>query len=173
MLEDFFQKVLVGFGEYEMALEKKSFACKYCGNDTEFACKNNSHEATKAALSGRRTARKQRYDFEKRLLRLEETLYSTRDKVRKEHYQWKDPKKVETRYRECCEELHLPKDPCDLDLEMKTGRLTMRFRKNYCRIGRYCDKFGENIIITDNILHSCLLLSTGKGKPTRMIEEPT
>ena len=27
LLEDFFQKVLVGFGEYEMGLEKKSFSC--------------------------------------------------------------------------------------------------------------------------------------------------
>ncbi|MFH1075536.1 MAG: hypothetical protein V1753_01640 [Pseudomonadota bacterium] len=36
ILEDFFQKVLVGFGEYEMQLEKKSFACKCCNNDSEF-----------------------------------------------------------------------------------------------------------------------------------------
>ena len=131
----------------------------------------------------------------------------------------------------------------------------MRFRKNYYRIGRYCDKFGKNIIIPDNMdweteqivqasldrylveksfrnskdedlvgmmplrhwtdskirchilvciialtylrlveirlkragspmsaatamenmhrLHSCLLWSAGKGKPARMIEEPT
>jgi hypothetical protein len=36
LLEDFFQKVLVGFAEYEMALEHKSFPCKCCGNDTDF-----------------------------------------------------------------------------------------------------------------------------------------
>ena len=202
-----------------------------------------------------RTARKQGYDFEKRLLRLEETLYSMRDKVRKEHFQRKDPKKVESRYRECCEDLHLPKDLYDLDLEISKGRLTIRFRKNYYRIGKYCDKFGKNIIITDNMdwktdriiqasidryrveksfrnskdddlvgmmpmrhwtdskirchiltciialsylrlveiklkraggpmsaatamenmhrLHSCLLWNIGKGKPARMIEEPT
>jgi hypothetical protein len=29
--------------------------------------------------------------------------------------------------------------------------LTMRFRKNYYRIGKYCGKFGKNIIVTDNM----------------------
>jgi len=46
LLEDFFQKVLVGFGEYEMGLKKKSFACKCCGNDTEFAWKTRHGKAT-------------------------------------------------------------------------------------------------------------------------------
>jgi transposase len=108
-------------------------------------------ERTVVVTYNPRTARKQHYDFENRLFRLEETLYSMRDKVRKEHHQWKDPKQVEARYRECCEELHLPKDLYDLDLEVKANRLTMRFRKNYYRIGRYGDKFGKNIIITDNM----------------------
>jgi len=45
-LEDFFQKVLVGFGEYEMAQEKKSFACKCCGNDTRFIWKTRHGKAT-------------------------------------------------------------------------------------------------------------------------------
>jgi hypothetical protein len=47
LLEDFFQKVLVGFGEYEMALQKKSFACTSCGNDTEFRWKTRHGKATK------------------------------------------------------------------------------------------------------------------------------
>jgi hypothetical protein len=46
LLEDFFQKVLVGFGEYEMGLKKKSFACKCCGNDTEFVWKTRHGKAT-------------------------------------------------------------------------------------------------------------------------------
>jgi len=46
LLEDFFQKVLVGFGEYEMGLDKKSFACKCCGNDTEFVWKTRHGKAT-------------------------------------------------------------------------------------------------------------------------------
>jgi hypothetical protein len=47
LLEDFFQKVLVGFGEYEMALEKKSFACTCCGNDTDFIWKTRHGKVTK------------------------------------------------------------------------------------------------------------------------------
>lgn len=46
LLEDFFQKVLVGFGEYEMGLEKKSFSCKCCGNDAEFVWKTRHGKAT-------------------------------------------------------------------------------------------------------------------------------
>ena len=47
LLEDFFQKVLVGFGEYEMSLERKSFACTCCGNDTDFIWKTRHGKATK------------------------------------------------------------------------------------------------------------------------------
>ena len=46
LLEDFFQKVLVAFGEYEMAQDKKSFACKCCGNDTKFIWKTRHGKAT-------------------------------------------------------------------------------------------------------------------------------
>jgi len=47
MLEDFFQKVLIGFGEYEMGLKKKSFACKHCGNNREFTWKTRHGKATR------------------------------------------------------------------------------------------------------------------------------
>ena len=46
LLEDFFQKVLVGFGEYEMAQQKKSFACKRCGNDSNVVWKTRHGKAT-------------------------------------------------------------------------------------------------------------------------------
>jgi transposase len=98
-----------------------------------------------------RTARKQRYDFENKLLRLEEALFLMRDKVRNGQPQWKDPVLVEARYQGLCEDLHLPKDLYDLDLEVKNGRLSMRFHKSYYRIKRYCDKFGKNIIITGDM----------------------
>lgn len=98
-----------------------------------------------------RTARKQDYDFTNKLFKLEEALYSMREKVRKDKPQWRDPKLVEARYQGICEELHLPKDLYDLDLEVVKGKLTMRFRKSYYRIGKYRDKFGKNIIITDNM----------------------
>lgn len=42
LLTDFFQKVLVCFGEYAMALNKKPFTCK-CGNDADFIWKTR-HE---------------------------------------------------------------------------------------------------------------------------------
>lgn len=47
LLNDFFQKVLVGFGEYEMGLKQKSFDCKCCGNNTEFVWKTRHGKATK------------------------------------------------------------------------------------------------------------------------------
>jgi len=46
LLEDFFHKVLVGFGEYEMGLKKKNFSCKCCGNDTDFVWKTRHGKAT-------------------------------------------------------------------------------------------------------------------------------
>jgi len=46
LLMDFFQKVLVGFGEYAMALKKKPFACK-CGNDADFIWKTRHGKKTK------------------------------------------------------------------------------------------------------------------------------
>jgi transposase len=108
-------------------------------------------ERTVVVTYNPKTARKQRCDFAKRLFTLEETLYSMRDKIRKMHPQWKDPEKVKERYVEICEELHLPKDLYNLDLEVDNAKLVMRFRKSYYRIDRHCDKFGKNIIITDNM----------------------
>lgn len=46
LLMDFFQKVLVGFGEYAMALKKKPFACK-CGNQEDFIWKTRHGKKTK------------------------------------------------------------------------------------------------------------------------------
>jgi len=46
LLMDFFQKVLIGFGEYAMALKKKPFTCK-CGNDVDFIWKTRHGKKTK------------------------------------------------------------------------------------------------------------------------------
>ena len=46
LLKDFFQKVLVGFGEYAMAMKKKSFTCK-CGNNDHFIWKTRHGKKTK------------------------------------------------------------------------------------------------------------------------------
>jgi len=47
LLVDFFQKVLVGFAEYEMGLEEKSFSCDNCDNATEFIWKTRHGKGTK------------------------------------------------------------------------------------------------------------------------------
>lgn len=107
-------------------------------------------ERTVVVTYNPKTARKQRYVFEGKLLKLETALFSMRDKVRKGKRHWKTKKSIEERYRTLCEDLHLPKDLYNLDIEMEQGRLVMRFRKHYYRIGKHCDKFGKNILITDN-----------------------
>jgi transposase len=108
-------------------------------------------ERTVVVTYNPKTARKQRYNFESKLLMLEEFFYSVRQKVRNQEPQWKSKTKVEKRYLEYCEALHLPKDLYDLDLEEQADRLTIRFRKSYHRIGKHCERFGKNIIITDNM----------------------
>lgn len=47
LLTDFFQKVLVGFGEHVMAFKKKPFVCETCGNDREFTWKTRHGKKTK------------------------------------------------------------------------------------------------------------------------------
>jgi hypothetical protein len=47
LLADFFQKVLVGFGEHAMTLRKKPFACVCCGNDEDFTWKTRHGKQTK------------------------------------------------------------------------------------------------------------------------------
>ena len=108
-------------------------------------------ERTVVVTYNPKTARKQRYVFEGKLYKLETELFSMRGKVRKGERHWKNKKNIEVRYQKLCEELHLPKDLYKLDLVMEEGRLVMRFRKDYYRIGKYCDKFGKNILITDNM----------------------
>jgi hypothetical protein len=45
-LEDFFQKVLVGFAEYELSVPQKSFAFTCCGNDRDFVWKTRHGKTT-------------------------------------------------------------------------------------------------------------------------------
>jgi len=47
LLTDFFQKVLIGFGEQAMALKKKPFACGCCGNAKDFTWKTRHGKKTK------------------------------------------------------------------------------------------------------------------------------
>lgn len=106
-------------------------------------------ERTVVVTYNPKTARKQRYVFEGKLLKLETALFSMRDKIRKGERHWKNKKSIEERYQALCEDLHLPKDLYNLNIEMEQDRLVMRFRKHYYRISKHCDKFGKNILITD------------------------
>jgi len=47
LLRDFFQKVLVGFGEYAMALKLKPFSCSKCSNNEDFIWKTRHGKKTK------------------------------------------------------------------------------------------------------------------------------
>ena len=95
------------------------------------------------------TASKQRYAFEKKLLKLQTALYEMRSKVRGHAPQWRDRTTVMERYEAICDELHLPGNLYDLDFDRTGGRMNLSFRKNHYRIGRHIDRFGKNIIITD------------------------
>jgi len=97
------------------------------------------------------TATKQRYNFEKKILKLQDALFEFQAKVNQQAPQWRDGKTVEARYVEACSQLHLPPDLYNVEFYKKEGRLRMNFRKNHYRIGRYIDRFGKNIIITDNM----------------------
>jgi len=107
-------------------------------------------ERTVVVTYNPRTARKQHYSFQEKLFKLETALFTMRDKIRKKERQWRNKKSIQERYQTLCEDLHLPKDLYDLGLETEESCLVMRFHKNYYRIGKYSEKFGKNILITDN-----------------------
>lgn len=96
-----------------------------------------------------RTAAKQRYAFDKKLLSLQESLGELREKVRTQKKHWTDEDNVENFYNEACGKLHLPKDLYDVSLETDGVKHRFLCKKNHYRIGRYLQKFGKNILITD------------------------
>jgi transposase len=96
-----------------------------------------------------RTAVKQRLAFEKKLLTLQETLLALRMKVRTQKAHWTDAHRIAKHYAEACEGLRLPQNLYEVSLEDQQGKKQLLFRKNYYRIGRYLEKFGKNILVTD------------------------
>jgi hypothetical protein len=84
-----------------------------------------------------RTATKQRYAFEQKMLQLEEELHLMRHKVNSQAAQWRNPDTAQERYLDLCRELHLPDDLYRVELFRDDGkRLRMNCRKNHYRIGR-------------------------------------
>lgn len=106
-------------------------------------------ERTVVVTYNPRTATKQRYAFEGRLLKLQAALYEIRAKVNKAAPGWRKQERITERYNAACEKLHLPKNLYELRFERERGGLRMGFRKSHYRISRYIDRFGVNIIITD------------------------
>jgi len=97
-----------------------------------------------------RTAAKQRYNFDKKLGRLQDGLFEMRSKVRSGKRSWTSKAQVLQRYKDLCGSLYLPQDLYDLEFKTKNNKLLMYFRKNHYRIGRYVARFGKNIIITSH-----------------------
>ncbi|GAB6161331.1 hypothetical protein JCM12298_04900 [Desulfothermus naphthae] len=96
------------------------------------------------------TASKQRYNFEKKLKRLQNHLFEIRTKVRENKRNFRDSNQIKKRYKDICESLYLPKNLYDLDFFVENNQLKMRFRKNNHQISKYISRFGKNIIITDH-----------------------
>ncbi len=95
-------------------------------------------------------ATRQRYSFEKKMLRLQEALFEFQSKVNRQTPRWRKKSVVLKRYEEICSELHVPSDLYKVEFyHQNDDQLRMNFRKNHYRIGRYIDRFGKNILISD------------------------
>lgn len=96
------------------------------------------------------TATKQRFSFEKKMLRLQEILFDFQTKVNQGVPHWRNKTQVLARYNDTCAQLHIAADLYTVEVYENGNGLRMNFRKNHYRIGRHIDRFGKNIIITDN-----------------------
>jgi len=97
-----------------------------------------------------RTAAKQRYSFDQKLLVLQEVLFELRSRAKSGKAPWNQLKHLEKHYLQACEKLFVPKDLYQFDLEKEQGNPKFIFRKDYYRIGKHIERFGKNIIITDH-----------------------
>ena len=107
-------------------------------------------ERTVVVTYNPRTATRQRYGFEKKLLRLSEEIDTMRSRVNGGERNWRDKSRVLQRYGNLCATLHLPDNLYKMELYNDKGRLRMSCRKNHYRISRYIDRFGKNILVTDH-----------------------
>jgi transposase len=98
-----------------------------------------------------RTAAKQRYSFDQKLLELQDVLYELRSRAKSGKAPWNQLKHLEKHYLQACEKLYLPNDLYQYDLEKEDGKPKFVFRKDYHRIGRHIERFGKNIIVTDHV----------------------
>lgn len=96
-----------------------------------------------------RTAAKQRYAFDKKLTSLHESILDLKEKVKTQKPHWTDADRIEGHYAETCQKLYLPQDLYEISLEKYKRNWRLLARKNHYRIGLYIEKFGKNILITD------------------------
>jgi len=96
-----------------------------------------------------RTARKQRYMFERRWLALRKELFAMQAKMRDHRPRWRKPKEIERRYRDLCAKLHISQNLYELSFERHAAGWLMTFRKNPEAFAQYLRRFGKNVIVTD------------------------
>ena len=77
------------------------------------------------------TATKQRYGFEKKMLRLQELLFEFQVKVNSHAPHWRKKSIILNRYQDACAELHIPSDLYTVEVSDIDGKLKMNFRKNH------------------------------------------
>ena len=92
------------------------------------------------------TKRKKIHDFTRKMERVRAELIEYRRKYRNQEPQWRSAKKIVSRYRKLCQELHIGHQYFRLSF---TGS-TMSFRKDTSEIAAAQAVMGKNIIVTDN-----------------------
>ena len=108
-----------------------------------------NQERTVVITYNPRAARKQRYTFERKLLKLKKELYLMQAKMRDRLPRWRTPREIEKRYAALCEKWHLSKDFDELAFDKTAGGWQMIFRKKPDTWIKYIRRFGKNIIVTD------------------------
>jgi transposase len=108
-----------------------------------------NRERTVVVTYNPRTARKQRYKFERQLQDLRRELYAMQAKMRDGSPHWRSPKAIEKRYAALCEKLYMPKTFYELSFERLSRGWQMIFRKNPKTMAETTGRFGKNVIITD------------------------
>ena len=106
-------------------------------------------ERTVVVTYNPRSARKQSYTFERKLLKLRQELYDMQAKMRDWLPRWRTPKELNKRYEKACEQLYISKDFYGLSYEKMERGWQMTFRRNPKTFRTYTRRFGKNIIVTD------------------------
>ena len=93
-----------------------------------------------------RTYRKKKLEFEQKLTSVREELLIYRRNYREQRPHWKDQETIRERYYRLCEDLHIGSQYYEIACD--SGE--MSFRQHPYQIKIAMDRFGKNIIITDN-----------------------